>query len=478
MATEKEINQIADEVTTLTDDAYMVADNDMGVTPTTVKILWSNIKAMLVLLFAPIAKGVTNGDSHNHLGGDGGTIAHTSLGTISTDDHHAKTVVADDIHAATGKTTPVDADELGIVDSAASNVLKKLTWANLKATLKTYFDTLYTGGAGGAAPSYALNGGFDFAERQTPGTLTTIADNKYSADQWRVTRENADVQYIRVDALGETGLTSQYYGQIKKITAAGKLHVMQPLEGMNSVAFRGVEVTFQIKMKSSAARDMRMAVLELQNAGTIDTIPATLVTAFNIDGTDPTLATNVAVITAAETKAITTSWATYDVTVTVPSNSKNLMLAIWSDDDVAANDTISFAEADFFAGASTRDWTTRLTQQEFDLLLRYCFRLESGAAYARYMVARADTTSTCVAIATFPTPMRIVPSLIVSAVGDFAVGHSSGEPAVTAIGVDYTSEKILGLKVTVGTTPFTTNDAVELIDDGGNSSWMYLEAGL
>ncbi|WP_395406351.1 hypothetical protein ACHMW6_06700 [Pseudoduganella sp. UC29_106] len=46
-------------------------------------------------------------------------------------------------HAATSKTTPVDADELGIVDSAASNVLKKLTWANLKATLKTYFDTLY-----------------------------------------------------------------------------------------------------------------------------------------------------------------------------------------------------------------------------------------------------------------------------------------------------------------------------------------------
>jgi hypothetical protein len=43
----------------------------------------------------------------------------------------------------TGKTTPVDDDEIGIVDSAASNVAKKLTWANLKATLKTYFDTLY-----------------------------------------------------------------------------------------------------------------------------------------------------------------------------------------------------------------------------------------------------------------------------------------------------------------------------------------------
>jgi hypothetical protein len=41
------------------------------------------------------------------------------------------------------KTTPVDADEIAFNDSAASFVLKKLTWANLKATLKTYFDTLY-----------------------------------------------------------------------------------------------------------------------------------------------------------------------------------------------------------------------------------------------------------------------------------------------------------------------------------------------
>jgi len=51
--------------------------------------------------------------------------------------------VAEQIEAATAKSTPVDADDFGITDSAASNVLKKLSWANVKATLKTYFDTLY-----------------------------------------------------------------------------------------------------------------------------------------------------------------------------------------------------------------------------------------------------------------------------------------------------------------------------------------------
>ena len=42
-------------------------------------------------------------------------------------------VTAAHIHAATSKATPVDADELGLSDSAASWGLKKLTFANLAA---------------------------------------------------------------------------------------------------------------------------------------------------------------------------------------------------------------------------------------------------------------------------------------------------------------------------------------------------------
>ncbi len=48
------------------------------------------------------------------------------------------------INSLTGKTTPVDTDFAGLMDSADSNKLKKLSWANIKATLKAYFDTLYS----------------------------------------------------------------------------------------------------------------------------------------------------------------------------------------------------------------------------------------------------------------------------------------------------------------------------------------------
>lgn len=47
------------------------------------------------------------------------------------------------IAGATEKTTPADADSVGLSDSAATGVLKKLTWANIKTRLKNYFDTLY-----------------------------------------------------------------------------------------------------------------------------------------------------------------------------------------------------------------------------------------------------------------------------------------------------------------------------------------------
>lgn len=60
-------------------------------------------------------------------------------------DGNAKTTIltAPVLAAATGKNTPVDADTLPLNDSAASNALKKVTWANIKATLKSYFDGLY-----------------------------------------------------------------------------------------------------------------------------------------------------------------------------------------------------------------------------------------------------------------------------------------------------------------------------------------------
>jgi hypothetical protein len=80
------------------------------------------------------------------------------------------------INGATPKATPIDADQIGLMDSVASNILKKLSWANIKATLKTYFDTLYLGlnekadtaGAADTAANLVAN-----AEASDHGTAAT-----------------------------------------------------------------------------------------------------------------------------------------------------------------------------------------------------------------------------------------------------------------------------------------------------------------
>lgn len=46
------------------------------------------------------------------------------------------------LNALTAKTTPVDNDMFGLMDSAASNVMKKLSWANLKTAIASWLTSL------------------------------------------------------------------------------------------------------------------------------------------------------------------------------------------------------------------------------------------------------------------------------------------------------------------------------------------------
>ncbi|MER9911714.1 hypothetical protein NKJ71_13880 [Mesorhizobium sp. M0050] len=95
----------------------------------------------------PVANSAATGGVSSLVAGTGVSVDNTNpaIPVVSG-------TPAASIHAATGKTTPVDADELGIADSAASFALKKLTWANLKATMWTAWGSLTNGGTGKTTP--------------------------------------------------------------------------------------------------------------------------------------------------------------------------------------------------------------------------------------------------------------------------------------------------------------------------------------
>jgi len=90
----------------------------------------------------------------------------------------------------TSKATPVDADETYLRDSVTGNSYK-LTWAGLKATLKTYFDGLYLSLAGGGtvssgsinftgAGSVLLEGGGNFVKSYGATDIRMASGGFYS----------------------------------------------------------------------------------------------------------------------------------------------------------------------------------------------------------------------------------------------------------------------------------------------------------
>jgi hypothetical protein len=116
------------------------------------------------------------------------------------------------INALTEKTTPVDADMLGLMDSAASNVLKKLSWANIKAKL---FDYIRTGVA--TAPTAGYLGEEKVVTESTgvainTSTYVNVASVTLTAGIWEVcgviaipNTSSVTALQTRVDTKGVTG---------------------------------------------------------------------------------------------------------------------------------------------------------------------------------------------------------------------------------------------------------------------------------
>lgn len=326
-----------------------------------------------------------------------------------------------------------------------------------------------------------INGGFLFAQRQVPGTLTTYSNTSgrtYGADRWGMTNENASMQFQRIDTAGaaETGLQSQYYGKFKKITAAGKMVISQVIEGKDATQLRGRSVRVQARMKFTIAASMtvRLGLAQLTSAGTIDTIPATFISAFGAAGTDPTLGTNLSYIAPkagvsadggtvngnAIDCVLSANWARFGGVFDVPTGAKNLVVLIWTNGQPAANDELNISEVTLSDGMEVQDWTPIHYSLEFTRAQRFYqktfnvdtapvqnagvntgeFRFIAGAAGA--LTERSNSYF-------FAVPMRIAPATVTlfnPAAANAQVRDITGAVDTTASAAAGTTER--GLYVT------------------------------
>ncbi len=110
---------------------------------------------------------VSDGDRTVNITGDA-ELSGTNTGDETT------TTLGSKINGATEKTTPVDADMVGLMDSAAGNVLKKLSWANIKATLFT--------AVGSALRQLATPAAARWIRVNSDGTATLRSDTETRTD--------------------------------------------------------------------------------------------------------------------------------------------------------------------------------------------------------------------------------------------------------------------------------------------------------
>lgn len=288
---------------------------------------------------------------------------------------------------------------------------------------------------------FVRNGGFWFAQRQAPATATTyssVAARAITADGWGVTNQNASVTYQRTDAITpETGLKSQYYGNFVKITATGKVLVSQVIESRDTMALRGrtVRVTAWMRQVVGVAPVVRLGLAQLAAAGVFDTPPATFVSAYNADGTDPTLGANIARITPkagvsgdnctvsgnAASCTLSAVWQRFSAVFDVPLDCKNLIPMFWGNAQFAATNGFAISQVQLTDGFETQDWTARDIGSELARVQRYfqkTFNVDTlpaqniGANTGEFRMmsgtvgAVASTSNTYM----FTVPMRLAPS--------------------------------------------------------------------
>lgn len=108
----------------------------------------------------------------------------------------------------TSYTTPLNADVLPVVDDA-NDTTKKVSWANIKATLKTYFDTLYTYTIPVKATGAEINTGTDDAKFATAKAISDsniafISDIPVKATGTEVDTGTDDAKFLTSKAVNDS----------------------------------------------------------------------------------------------------------------------------------------------------------------------------------------------------------------------------------------------------------------------------------
>jgi len=329
-----------------------------------------------------------------------------------------------------------------------------LTGGGTSGTVTLNFDVAnYGGGQWAAGKNKIINGDFGIWQRGT-----SISANAFNSDRWK-SGSDATVTISRQTFTPGTapvaGYEGIYFCRLSRSAGGSYLTQAQPIENVQT--FAGQTVVLSFWAKASTAVTLEPYYEQVFGSGGSGTVGGAL----------------------GSSQAITTSWARYSFTTTLPSisgktigTSSNLNIFVGRYIGAAAVD-IDLWGVQLEAGSTATPFQTATgtLQGELAACQRYYWRTTGQAAQINDIGGGAAFSSTsAVGIIKLPVQMRVAPTCAVSAAGDFNFVWSAGASTASGIAFDATMLESLNFRLT--TTGLTTNGGGHFRIGTGSTKWL------
>ena len=236
-----------------------------------------------------------------------------------------------------------------------------------------------------------INSGFSI-NRRLPAALTTIpapsaTGRVFTADRWGVINQGGTPQYGRIEA-PIPGLSAKYYGQYKQTVAPARWFWSQSIKSEGSYPLRNRLIRVMASLRSDVVGGItaRLGLVQLAAGGADNTIPAVFISAWNADGTDPSLGANLAYINPnlqaiegtgsasaghALSCPLTLIFQKFSAVFQIPSYARNLIFAIWLDNPLPVGNVIEMSECGVYPSAAPKIWMSAPREIEIARSFRY-----------------------------------------------------------------------------------------------------------
>ena len=312
-----------------------------------------------------------------------------------------------------------------------------------------------TSAAAAVNKNYLINGGFAISQRGTSFTAGNNNDDAYTLDRWYILSDTNDVIDVTQDTT-TIPTNGQFAIALDVETVNKKFGIATIIENKDIIGLIGNTVTFSFKAKVSATTkldNVKAAIVAW--SGTADTVTSDIISAWNVEGTNPTLIANATYENSPTNLNVTTSYATYSISAAVDTAStKNLILFVWSDvTDTTLGDFLYISEAKLELGSSATAFVYAggTLADELDSCQRYYVRF-NDPSNTRGNIGNAIRYSGTngLALVYMPTTMRIAPTALEFASLEVTDVEASNI-AITAITLasTYATNKTLGIDFTV-----------------------------